>query len=93
MVATRIGIRNFGGIYALKRVSIEGSSDGQQYDEWMAIDGIKKGDDELQSFEVDMASSYIAAEKQWRFYRLNMLENYGSGSNEFYEFVIFGFEQ
>ena len=95
VIATRIGIRNYKDHDdgALKRISIEGSFDGKEFEEWIQIDGIKKGMDELQSFDVDLASSHYAMEREWRFYRLRILQNYGWDGNAFYEFVIFGIDE
>ena len=86
----RIGIRNWWDRYAIKRILIEGSADNRDYEKWIELGEIKKGQDEVQFFYVDMASSLYAMENKWRFYRLCFLENYGAKANVCCEFLIFG---
>ena len=93
---TSIGIRNVGGWFdrAIKRISIEGSADNTEYEDWMEIEGIEKGDDDLQSFEVDIASSEYAVINKWKYYKICILDNYGDEEeNCFREFVLFGVAQ
>ena len=87
----RIGIRNCWCDGAVKRISIEGSADNEDYEHWMEFAEIKKGGDDLQLFPVDKASALFVQEKQWKFYRISILQNHGrSNGNRFLEFVVFG---
>ena len=90
-----IMIRNENGRNALKRISISGKGDDEQLMEWMEINKIRKskgwGKEELQSFPVDPALGFMAFERGFSLFRINVLENYGGrDGNAFYEFRIYG---
>ena len=93
LIATRIGIRNYYLSAAIKRISIECSVDGTEFEEWIEIKGIEMRKDGLQIFDVDLESILYAMDKKWRFYKLRLLDNYGNEDclNILYEFILFGF--
>ena len=85
------------------RISIEGSKDNEHYEHWLEIGGIhlitkdESWQWDMQFFDVDIASSYYAVEKQWRFFKLRILsvrQRYVSSSTDviFEEFAMFGVE-
>ena len=77
--------------YGLKTVSIEGSADGIRFDDWIKIENICKSDAGLQTFTVSPVTGYFAWERAFIYFKLNILENHGSGRrNKFCEFRIMG---
>ena len=92
-IPKRIAIRNHGGGgWALKKISIAGKSDNDEdeFKDWLQISNIRKSSD-LQSFPVDQLSGYFAWERGFSFIRINVLDNYGSSTNNaFYEFRVYG---
>ena len=87
-----IVIRNHTGSYALKKVIIEGSSDGIKFYDWMEISNISNKHYDLQRFAVSPFSGYIAWKRAYIYFRIKMVENYGGSYNQFYEFRINGLE-
>ena len=90
-IPKRIMIRNFYGDSALKRISISGSDgDDGDFMDWIQIDNIRRGWEELQTFPVDQVSGYFAWERGFTSFRINVLDNYGGSFNALYEFRIYG---
>ena len=96
-IPKRIAIRNFESYGQwtgcnLKKISIAGKrdDDGANFMQWIEIDDIKKGYNELQSFPVDESAAYIAWKRGFNLFRINVLENYGHSCNVFKEFCIYG---
>ena len=92
-----VGIRNDN----LKRIAIHGKGDDdEQFVRWIEIKDIREGErrddgyinnnEVLQSFPIDPESGYIAMERGFHTFRVNVLDNHGASNNIFYEFQICG---
>lgn len=96
VVPTKVVLRNWQGTQsenegAIKTISISGSTDNNFFEKWCKIENIENEDDKLQIFIVDPVSAHVAHMKRFRYYRVNILENYGDKDyNAFYEFAISG---
>ena len=88
VIPTMIGIRNYPYSNGLKTISISGSADGVEFEEWIEINNIHRRNEELQTFAVDPSSGYFAWRRRFRFFRLCVLENHGGGYNAFHEFRV-----
>ena len=81
-----IVFRNYDGSRGLKAVRIEGSTDGRKFVKWIEIENISNDNKELQTFIVDPVSGCFALDRAFTYFKLNIVENHGGGSNMFYEF-------
>ena len=77
VIPTMIAIRNADWDAGLKAVSISGSADNEQFEDWMVIDNVHRNNKELQEFAVNPADGYSAWIKRFRFFRLEITQNHG----------------
>ena len=96
-IPTAVLIRNGGGWKsAIKRVGILGSCGSEQFVEWIQIDGIQLNGDfnshnkDRQIFPIQSTARNMALSRQFTFFKLRVLENFGHRSNIFDEFAMFG---
>ena len=91
MLPTKIGIRNRDSYSGLKSVSISGSADNEQFEEWIVIENIHNEDEDLQIFNIDPMDGLMAWHERFIFFRVEVLQNHGwKYYNKFNEFRIYG---
>ena len=101
-----IEIRNATSEQALKTVTIEGSADGIKFDDWIRIPYISNESEfawdlrrdeshtsARQVFTVGPLARRFAWERAFRYFKLNVLANYGDEYNRFYEFRMTGIDE
>ena len=94
-IPKRIVILNAGGDTAVKKIAISGSSDyhGGHFTDWIQFDDISRRDRNysLSNLPVDEASAYSAWLQGFKYFKINILENYGDrNENYIFEFRIYG---
>ena len=90
VIPTKIVIRNRDSKWGIKTIIVSGSSDNIHFEKWCKIENIQKRSDKLQIFTVDAVSAHFAFLRHFKYFRINITENYSGGTNVFYEFRIHG---
>ena len=87
----KIAIRNYSRKSGLKSVSIQGSVDDKQFEEWIVINDIHRRNRDLQMFDINPMEGLIAWRRRFKFFRIEVLENGGYDRfTVFFEFRIYG---
>ena len=94
---TKIGIRNREDGNRLKTISISGSADNEQFEEWIMYKNIDRNwNEELQIFDINPLDGLVALSGRFKFFMIKMEDRYsylsiGRGREiSFYEFRIYG---
>ena len=95
VVPKALVIRNYGGGYGIKSISLSLSINGLDFDEFAAILDIRNDTDEKQLFVLEKVSAVMVSNaKMWlndyKFIKLQVDSNWGSGQNWFYSFAVVG---